>query len=204
MKIKFHYSLLAILIVFIFTGLYIEILLFFIIILLHEMAHIITLLLFKQKVKTLNITILGAIIECEYKELGVIPEVVISIAGVFMNIILYIIIMFLDDFYYQEILLNYNLILIVFNLLPIYPLDGYKLIEGLFRFKNDPFFEQKSLMNISIFTLVVVFSLLTIIYRSLSIYIIFGFLIYHNLILRLKYTEFVLKKYVKRYKYKSI
>jgi len=203
MKIKFHYSLLSLLIIFIFSGLFIEICLFFFVIILHELGHIAALLLFKQKIKSFNITIVGGILNVEYKDLNILKEAIISLAGVIINGVILILLKYLDNFYYQDILIKYNKLLIVFNLLPIYPLDGYRFLEAIFKIKNDPFFEQKSLNYISIFTLITVFIISIIYFKSLAIIIVFSFLIYNNLILHHNYSEFALKKMVRRYNHKK-
>lgn len=201
MKIKLHYSLLGLLFIFAFTGLYIEILLFFSVIILHELGHLTVLLLFKQKVNIFNITIVGGILDVEYKDLNIIQEIIISLAGVFINFCLLIILKNLDNFIYQDILINYNLIMIAFNLLPIYPLDGFRLFEAIFRVMDNPFKEQRILNYISIFTLSSTFLFMIYYYKSVTVIVIFLFLGYHNLVMQTKYTAFVLKKYVKRYNY---
>ena len=197
MKIKLHYSLLGIVLLFIFSGLYIEILLFFLIIILHECGHIISLKIFKQNINTFNITLVGGILDVEYKNLNILKEVIVSLSGVAVNGLILICIRYLDNLYYQDILINYNLLLIIFNLLPIYPLDGYHFFEALLKFINDPFKEQKVLNYISFIFLTITFTLSIYLYKSVSIVIVFSFLVYHNIILQMKYTQFVLKKYVR-------
>lgn len=202
MKVKLHYSLLGILLIFIFSGLYIEILLFFLVIILHECGHITALKLFKQKINTFNITIVGGILDVEYKDLNILKEMIISLSGVAVNSLILIILRYLDNVYYQDILINYNQLLIVFNLLPIYPLDGYRFFEALLKVRNEPFKEQKLLNYISMITLTITFSLAVYYFKSISIIVVFSFLVYHNILLYSKYTQFVLQKYVRRYNYK--
>lgn len=202
MKVKLHYSLLGILLIFIFSGLYIEILLFFLVIILHECGHITALKLFKQKINTFNITIVGGILDVEYKDLNILKEMIISLSGVAVNSLILIILRYLDNVYYQDILINYNQLLIVFNLLPIYPLDGYRFFEALLKVRNEPFKEQKLLNYISMITLTITFSLAVYYFKSISIVVVFSFLVYHNILLYSKYTQFVLQKYVRRYNYK--
>lgn len=204
MKFKLHYSLLGLLIVFIFSGLYVEFLIFFLVIILHELGHLFVIVLFKQKLITFNLTIVGAILDVEYKDLKIYQEALISIAGVLVNGLILIFTKYLGNLYYQDILIKYNLLLIIFNLLPIYPLDGFHLLEALFRIKNDPFFEQKLLKKISIITLITTFLFAIIYLKTLSILIVFAFLNYHNLVLYLYHTQFVLKKFMQRYKYKKV
>lgn len=201
MKIKFHYSLIILFTIFLFSGLFIEILIFFLIITAHECGHLFALKLFKQKVHCLNLTIVGGILEVEREEIAIIKEIIINLSGVIINVLIYFGIIFLPDFPYKPIILNYNLLMICFNLLPIYPLDGFNLFESIFKFINDPFKEQKILNTISILTLFGIFILLILKAKSFSVIILFIFLIFHNLVLKIKTTEIALKKYVKRYNY---
>ena len=48
MKFKLHYSLLGLLIVFIFSGLYVEFLIFFLVIILHELGHLFVIVLLNK------------------------------------------------------------------------------------------------------------------------------------------------------------
>lgn len=201
MKIKLHYSLLFLILIFIFNGLFIEVLLFFFVIIAHELGHLIALVLLKQKPKQLNLTIVGGILEVEVGNIPILHEFIINISGIMVNILLYNIFLKIPNFPYQKILLNYNLLMILFNSMPVYPLDGFRIIESFFRLINDPFKEQKILCIISIISLFLIFALLIYYSKSLSVIILFIFLAYHNLLYRIKKTEIALKKYIKRYNY---
>lgn len=79
----------------------------------------------------------------------------VSIAGIFANLILGIVFLFLQLLIYRffpnvfeipvygfllemflEISVSLNFMLVFFNLLPIYPLDGYKIVESFCKYDN--------------------------------------------------------------------
>jgi len=201
MKVKFHFSILILLIIFLFSGLIVEFALFLLTIFFHELGHLLVLKIFNQSPKQLNLTIVGGIMDVEIGKVSIIKEFLIDISGVCVNILLYFLIKSIPVFPYKKLLLNYNLLMIFFNILPIYPLDGYRILEALFRLINDPFKEQKILSKLSFISLLIAFIILIFYAKSISVVVLFAFLIYQNLLLQVKNTEIALKKYVKRYNY---
>lgn len=201
MKIKFHYSLLGLLLIFLFSGLFIEILAFLLILLAHETGHILACYLFKQKIKTLNLTIVGGMIDVQIENLSVVKKIIIYFAGVLVNIIFLFCVKRIENIYYQKIIYNYNLLLIIFNLLPIFPLDGFRIIETIISLIFNPYKEQKILIAISIFSLIG-FTIWTIFYtNSFAYYIIVTYLWYQNIYLKQHNNEVVLKKLIYQYRY---
>ena len=97
------------------------------IIIVHELGHIIGAIIFKWKIDRVillpfgGITIFQENIDKSLKE-----EFIIAILGPLLQIVFY--------FLYSgnPIFNQYNLIILLFNLLPIYPLDGSKIINILF------------------------------------------------------------------------
>lgn len=101
-----------------------------IIILIHELGHIISGIIFRWKIEKIVILPFGCLtIFNEKINRPLIEEFIVTISGPIFQIIH---MCFLEDIYYSKLLL-------LFNLLPIYPLDGYKLfnifLNKIFSFK---------------------------------------------------------------------
>lgn len=123
-KIHFLYYLVA-LICFL-TGHFKEFIIFSSIIIVHELGHILTSFIFKWKIDKVillpfgGITIFKELIDKPLKE-----EFLIAIMGPIFQLIFF--------FLYKDnaIFSYYNIVILLFNLLPIYPLDGSKIINIL-------------------------------------------------------------------------
>jgi Zn-dependent protease len=101
-------------------------------------------------------------------------EILVSIAGVSMNFLvalatafLFILLLRVFRFYNETIfeilnvMIAININLIVFNLLPIPPLDGYKVVRSLFLHKNVNFFWKVEQYGYIILLVVMISGLLT-------------------------------------------
>ena len=129
-KIKIHYSLIFLLILSLFTGSFFNILGILVCIFLHELGHISMLIKYKVNIKYLELSIIGGIIEIEKKELVLYQKLLIDGIGVIINLIIIILISILN-LETMNYLIAYNLFMIVFNLIPIIPLDGYRLLNDV-------------------------------------------------------------------------
>lgn len=190
-KIRLHpFSYVFALLIF-FTGYFRSYSTFMFIIIIHELGHVLAALLFKWKIEKIVILPFGGLTKFNEKiNRPIYEEFIISIMGIIFQIV----------FCYN---LNkyYNILIIIFNLLPIHPLDGSKIINLLFNkiasFKNSYLFT----MYISYLIFFFIF-LFIIIYRDLIL-----FLIFFPLLLQLnqeyKKKEIVINKfYLERYLYK--
>ena len=97
------------------------------IIIVHELGHIIGAIIFKWKIDRVillpfgGITIFQENIDKSLKE-----EFIIAILGPLLQLVFYF--LYSDNPTFNQ----YNLIILLFNLLPIYPLDGSKIVNILF------------------------------------------------------------------------
>ncbi len=132
-KIKFSPSLILILFISFISGLFYEVLSFLLVIIVHEIGHVLTSLFFNWKIKKIKITISGGFIVYDedvdkpFKE-----ELLISISGFLAQGVLFIILFMLNKAHAIDNTLffmvnKYSLAIFFFNLLPIYPLDGSKV-----------------------------------------------------------------------------
>lgn len=127
MSIKIHFYLLMVLSYMYYIGNLELFIIFYISILLHEMAHIIVALLLKVDVTELMLMPVGV---CAFYNEDIKPkkEIFISLAGPFMSFILSI--------FCKDILIsNINLSIMIMNLIPIYPLDGGRIQKSYFSLK---------------------------------------------------------------------
>ena len=119
------------------TGLFKEFLVFSSIIIIHEFGHIISALIFKWNINKINFYPFGGYIEFnEILNKPIKEEFIIVISGVLAQIIHFILITLLYNNYVISenlymLFRHYHYSILVFNLIPIYPLDGIKIVNLL-------------------------------------------------------------------------
>lgn len=200
MKIKIHFSLIIIAMMLIFSGFYKEFMLFFLIILAHECGHYVMAKIFGQKINYLNFTIVGGILDLELKEISRIQKFLIYLAGICVNGLFVLLSRFIADPYQRTLVRNYNLLLIFFNLIPIYPLDGFQIIQTIFTY-NSPFTEFRITSTISYLFLLALFVFIVSFRFGLAAWIILSFLIFHNIYLQINKNKYILKKIIATYRH---
>lgn len=100
----------------------------FIFIILHEIGHIVSGILLGLKINKLQLNIAG--ISLEFKNYGKerkINNIIIDLAGPLINLISAIIGIFIK----LEIIIYVNAMLFIINMLPIYPLDGGRILKNI-------------------------------------------------------------------------
>lgn len=177
----------------------------FLIVLIHEVGHVLVCLLFGYKIKSVTLYPFGGLTRVE-KDINTSPykELILASAGLFMQIILYVVAL---SFGYRDLLFyKYNKSIFLFNLLPIIPLDGsvivYSLLNRFTTFKNS----YKAYIVVSIISLVIY---IIINYKySLNNYLIVSIFIYkiYEGIKNYKYVynRFLVERYLKKYHFKYI
>ncbi len=185
----------------IFSGYIKNILIIFIIIFIHELGHILFIKLFKYKIINIDIYPFGGYIKIDKMiNTSINKDILITLGGIILQLVLYI------NTCKYYLFSYYNLIIIIFNLLPIIPLDGSKLLNLLLEKKYSYYLSYK--LNIIISS---IFLIIFIIYNylyNLDNYIIILFLIF-KLLESLKYykylyNRFLLERYLYNIEYKYI
>ena len=135
--------------------------------------------------------------------INVYKEFLILIMGpVFQNIAFMILIIIFNDY---DLILKLHLGILIFNLLPIYPLDGGKVLNIIFTC----FFQYKLSYKIGIFisylvTIVILFSNK---YLSINMLLTYVFLIViirrEDCKINIKYNKFLVERYLNNYKFKK-
>ncbi len=217
-KVRFSPFFLMIIFLSLLSGLFKDVLSLFLIIIIHELGHVLISLLFKWKIQKIDITICGGFITYDdIIDKAFNQEIIISLAGFFFQFILYLITCLL--FYLKVIdiklfsLINrYNLSIFLFNVLPIYPLDGSKLLFVLYCMIM-PYKKALKLINItsfiSIFMVIIYFVIFNVKFEYSYIMIICFILIkIINFTKDIPYlfNKFLFQRYIygtnsKKYKY---
>ncbi len=134
MKIKVDLKIFLIIILYILTKNIEVFAMSFIFILLHELGHAITGITLGLKIKKININVFGLSIEFEnYGKERINNKIIIDTAGPAINIISFIVAVIFKN---KEIA-YINILLAIINLLPIYPLDGGRIVKNLLLKKHN-------------------------------------------------------------------
>ena len=127
-KIKIHPLFYIVAFITIITGFFKEFSYIMLIILVHEFGHILTSVYFKWHIDRIMILPFGGItIFNEKINKPIKEELLIALSGPFMQLIIF-------SFNSNPLILKYHYFLLLFNLLPIIPLDGSKIINLLFNY----------------------------------------------------------------------
>lgn len=191
------------------SGLFKDIFSLFLIIIIHELGHIIMSLIYKWNINKVKINIYGGyIIYNENIDKSFKEEFLIAISGILMQCIFYLLLYILNkvgilDLSFLLIVKKYHYSILIFNLLPIIPLDGSKVLNVLL---NKIFSYKKSLYIINSISLlfIILFIILLIIYKlkiELSYVIILSFIM-SSIIKNINDIPYLFNKFLfERYKY---
>ena len=145
----------------------------------HEIAHMILGIIFKMKPNKLEINPFGFSISFN-NESNKIKEVFVALAGPVMNVGLAILCQHIKFRYITiEEAVYSNILIFLFNMLPIYPLDGGRIVKGLLHIKMGEIKAEKLANKISYITtiLLTIFCSITVYYfQNFAIFLICIFL----------------------------
>lgn len=208
MKIKFNIDIFICLLIAIVTKNIEKYAVFMLFIIIHEMAHLVTGIVLGVKPKRIDVYALGLSLEfysfghITYKNLR---KILIYIAGPLINFAIAIVLIILNDKTYLDII-YINLILGFFNLLPIYPMDGGRILKQLLTIvegeKASKIITNK-VSNIAVAVITVCYSILILYVHNFAIFMVIIYLWIilikenKNLKLQLKMYE-VLEREIKR------
>lgn len=176
----------------------------------HELGHIFFIKLFKYKIISVELLPFGGFTTIDKRiNTSINKDILISIGGIFFQIILlFIVFLFKNNFNIitYNLIINYSIILIIFNLIPIIPLDGNKimhlLLEKLFSYHLSYYLN----FTISLIFLII-FLVINYVY-NLDNYFIITFLLYKTIIYIKDYSymkkRFLLERYLYDINYKCI
>lgn len=207
-----HLSTYILILSFLFTGLIKNIMLIYLIVIVHELGHIFIIKVLGYKVISVDIYPSGGITKIAKPiNTKISHDLVIAVFGVLFQVLLYLLFYLLYSFSYirsstYELFVSYNTTILIFNALPIVPLDGYQFLRGI----SEIFWPFKQAFKIS-FIISLVSGLMFLTYHqlfSLNNYLIVSFLIY-KLFLEFKnfkyqHERFLLERYLYDFPYRTI
>lgn len=109
-------------------------------VLLHEAAHYVVASKLFYRCKEIQLGIFGAVLYGDFQDVNGADRIKIALAGPLCNLALCLVCLALwwiapDGYYYTESFFTANLTMACVNLLPCYPLDGGRILTGLFEKK---------------------------------------------------------------------
>ena len=153
--------------------------------LIHEVGHLIIAMLLKFKPKELNIMPLGFFIrldtkfEKKEKTKEEIKKILIYLAGPTTNIIIAVIFANLNIKHIEIIYIN--LIITIFNLIPIYPLDGGRILKSIIKITSGSRKANKyihKISNLLVILLTMISSIAIVYFKNISILFVVVYLWY--------------------------
>ena len=193
MKFRIDLKIFILILLFFITNqikIYAMIMLFAII---HELGHLIAGILLGMKPEKIEIKVFGVSISFDVKKedynikikkgnLLEVKKIFVALAGPLTNVFIMIIFIsnIFDISYYDKILIIFsNMTLILFNILPIYPLDGGTILKGIFYILKGKYKAEEYIYHISYITLIILtaISSITLLYfKNIAIFIAIIFL----------------------------
>ena len=165
-------------------------------------------LIFKYKIKKINIYPFGGYTIFEYDiNTPFMTEFMVFLGGILFQIIFFVITKNLIDnsSYTYNLIKNYNLSILMFNMIPVIPLDGAKILNILFN-KMFPF-KRAHLLTIYI-SYIVILILLILSIKNLNlllmIFLLFFLIIKEHKRHKYIFNVFLLERYIKEIKFKKI
>lgn len=187
MRIRIDLKILIFLILFYLTNqinIYLTILFFCII---HELGHLLTGLALKLKTEKIELMPYGLSASLKInpqdlnKKIGKgtvleVKKIIIALAGPIVSLVFAIIFIYVDPIYITKQDAVYsNILILLFNILPLYPLDGGRIIKGLLHIKFGNKTSKKivnEISNITMYILSFIFSIAVFYFQNIAYFLI--------------------------------
>lgn len=202
MKIRIDLKILIFFAIFYFTNqikIYITIMFFCF---LHELGHILAGIILKMRPEKIEIMPCGLSstfranlndLNCKIKNGNALElkKIIIALAGPIVSLILAILVTYIDIPYVtKQDAIYSNILIILFNLMPLYPLDGGRIIKGILyielgREKSEHII--RNISNITIIILTIISSIAVYYFKNIAIFLVCIFL--WNVILKEKNSK---------------
>ena len=186
-----------------------NVLVLFMIVIIHEIGHILVIKFFRYEIENITIYPFGGVtIINKLINSSITKDLIVAVSGVIFQYIVIILIIKYIPFKYNTLNMinNYNKVIIIFNLLPIIPLDGSKIVFDLFSYKFSYKLSYLLTFILSIIS-IILFINYNIVY-SINNYLIISILIYYTFKyykdFKYVFNKFLLERIMYDFKYKKI
>lgn len=188
MRIRIDLKIIIFMVLFILTHqikIYLIIMFFSII---HEMGHIIMGIIMKMKVDKVELMPFGLSVSFK-KDLNYInsendvleiKKICVAVAGPLVSFLLIVLYTYIKPLYISQLDAIYsNFLILIFNLIPLYPLDGGRIVKGILNIK---FGERKSrilinrISNITMICITIMSSIAVYYFKNIAIFLVCIFL----------------------------
>lgn len=152
--------------------------------LLHEVGHLFAGLLLKLKPKKMEINAFGLAITFEgigenFSRSSNKKRIIIAMAGPIVNVLLIFFALFLPNNMNKELIIYANLILLIVNLLPVYPLDGGRILKNILHIKLgywESIEHMNRISNVVTVCLTILASISILYFKNIAILLIIAYL----------------------------
>ena len=133
-KLHIHPLLMLFFVISLMTGTFVQLLVLFLIIFIHELGHYLMARYYKWDIEAVVLWVFGGVMKTSDKTNHSIKEdMMVTIFGPIQHLLIFLLLLGCDYIGLLPVSIvqtahNFNWIILLFNLLPIYPLDGGKLI----------------------------------------------------------------------------
>ena len=178
-----------------FQILYLKLLL---LIFLHELGHILVESIFKIKINRIILTGMGLFMDAETNDLSFIKGIIFYLSGLIVNLILL--------FFLKEEFKKINLFILIINLIPIYPTDGYNILNSIISYFV-PYKISKYISNYLSLILSCIIFCYFINKMDFLLFVMLLYLVYLSIIsirnINFDYERFLLNRYLNNFDFKT-
>ncbi len=189
LKIKIHPTFLIFAIILIYFGQGFLFVNYICVILLHELAHAFVARSLGYNLTSISLIPFGVRLDMSSFDLSPTDEIKIAVAGPVFNLFLCLVLfmiwwMFPETYNYTNLFFYANFVTCVFNLLPAFPLDGGRVLKGIFSLKTHKKVAIKICKAVNIFVIIclVVLFIFSIFYSINLTYLFVAFCVATGLV----------------------
>ncbi len=203
-KIYIHPLFILFIFIYILLGRFRMLIYFMLIIIVHELGHILLGIYFKWKINKVIILPFGCLTKFDIDiNTKLFEEFIVSISGITFQYIFYIIVRNHISYSYFDYI---NYFIIIFNLIPIIPLDGSKILSIIIN-KINSFYISLYISSIISFILILVLNI--ILFNINKLILIVSIFLFIETLKNYKdikniFNKFLLERYLKKYRFKHL